>query len=314
MSRGTVRLLVAAGALIVLVLVFANPFRDTLRSRTTDWAELYADVDLSRADRIRVKTMTDSTLLVREGASWTVASQGGFPADTAAVGNLLRAVKNARSTGIASTNPENQSRFQVDRTGVEVEVQEGEKTLAHFTVGKMGQDFTTSYVLPAGSDEVHVVRGMNRNLFARPQGMRDRTLLAFDPAAARAVRHEAASGGWELSRSDTTWMVQAAGDPSSHPAQVSVANEVVQTLSTLSADGFFEGSPDTLDSGLGSPEHRFTVRLADGSESSVAIGKKDDRGQYYAVRSDRPTIYLLAEWRVTGLAKPVSELTGSGGP
>ena len=305
------RMLIVAGVLVVFVVIFANPFKDQLKREKRDWVAVFDSVKVKTADRIEVATATDSSVIVKQDGSWVVASQNSFPADTAAVGNLLRALENARSAGVVSNNPENRSRFQVDQTGVRVKVMAQQGVIAQFTLGKMGADFTTSYVLPAGSNEVQVVRGMNRNLFWRPQGMRDRTIFKFDPANLKQVNAEMPEGGWELIKTDTTWSVRKRGEENIHPADKTLSGALVQSLSDFSADAFLDNPSDTMKTGLDHPDYQYTLRFMDGTEASVRVGGKNDRNQYYAQRPDRAgAVYLLSEWRLTNVKKTVEELEG----
>jgi hypothetical protein len=309
------RMLLLAGVLVVLVVIFANPFKDQLKREKRDWVTLFDAEKVKAADRIEVATATDSSVIVKQDANWVVATQNSFPADTAAVGNLLRALGNARSAGVVSNNPENRSRFQVDQTGVRVKVMAQSATIAQFTLGKMGADFTTSYVLPAGSNEVQVVRGLNRNLFWRPQGMRDRTIFKFDLANLKQVTAEMPEGGWELIKTDTTWSVRKRGDENIHPAEKTLSGTLVESLSDFSADAFLDNPSDTVKTGLDHPAYRYTLRFMDGTEAGVAVGGKNDRNQYYAQRPDRPgAVYLLSEWRLTNVKKTVEELEGLAPP
>ena len=116
------RMLLIAAVLIVLVVVFANPFKDQLKREKRDLVAVFDKQKIETADHIEVATAADSSVVVRQDGKWVVGSQNAFPADTAAVGNLLRALENARSAGVVSNNPENRSRFQVDATGVRVKV------------------------------------------------------------------------------------------------------------------------------------------------------------------------------------------------
>lgn len=308
MNRPQLLMAATAAVLVLLVLLFANPFRDSLEREDREWSGLFDPGKVSGTDRIRVVVGGDTTVVAKRGEEWVVASEGDFPADTAAVGTLLRAVEGARSAGVASSNPENRAKFQVDLSGVRVDLFAGNRTAAAFTLGKMGTDFTTSYVLPEGSNDVHVVRGMNRNLFARPQGMRDRTLLRFEPATVAEITARLPEGGWVLSRSDTVWSVRRLEETAGRPAQAAAADQLARSLGNLAADGIVDALSDTLDTGLAAPTHVFTVRLMNGAQESVQVGKKNDRNQYYVARAGKDVVYTLGEWRLTNLAKKIEEL------
>jgi hypothetical protein len=200
----------------------------------------------------------------------------------------------------------------VDTTGVRVELMAGAKRLADLTVGNPGQDFTTSHVRVEGEDAVHVVRGVNRNLFTRPQGFRDRTLLRFEiPQVASVAR--AGTVSWELSRADTAWAVGAPGELP-RPAAAPAAEALVRALSTLSADGFLEAGADTVDPGLDPPADVYTVRFLNGTSAEVHLGAANDRNQVHARRPDREAVYLVGSWRAEAIAKTVEDLEAAPGP
>jgi hypothetical protein len=238
-----------------------------------------------------------------------VASRDGFPADTSATSTMIRALGNASITGVASRNPENRGKFQVDSTGVEVAAFVGDQTIGRFMLGRIGQEFTTSYVRLSGSDEVLIVRGLNRNLFARTQGYRDRTLFKFEVDAVQSIRAMNPEEAWEVVRGDTAWMATLAMGGESVAAQQPVVDQLLRSLSTLAADGFLDEVPDTLDTGLADPDHAITVRFMNGAEAGILIGKLNDANQRYVTRPDRTAIYLMGDWRLNNSAKTFAELT-----
>lgn len=309
MNRPGARLVILAGILVVLVFVFANPFQDRIRGKGPQRTALFDKMQVLGADRIEIKNgAAEPIVLQQQGDGWVVASRNGFPADTTAVGTILRSVGGAKSTGVASRNPANRSKFQVDSTGVRVTVSKGQETLASITVGKMGQDFTTSYLRDDDDKEVLVVRGVNRNMFTRPQGFRDRTLFAFEPNSVQSITATIPDGGWEITRQDSAWTVAHPGGQGAERADGSKVDQLLKAASTLSADGFLDAGADTARTGLTTPAYAFTIRFMDGAEARVAIGEKNGQNQRYAARPDRDVVYTIGDWRVTNLAKKYDDL------
>lgn len=307
----TWKLLVAAVILVALVLIFANPFRDSIREDNPESTQLFASEDIDGADRLEIRSGpgAEPVVLALRGGNWVVASRGDFPADTTAIGTMIRALGNARITGMASKNPENRSKFQVDSTGVDVAVFAGDRTIGRFMLGRIGQEFTTSYLRLDESDEVLVVRGLNRNVFARTQGYRDRSLLSFEVDAVQSIRVRTPEEEWEVIRGDTTWMAILGGESEPVVAQQPVVDQMLRSLSTLSADGFLDVVPDTLDTGLETPDYAFSVRFMNGSESEISVGMKNTANQRYVARPGRNVIYLMGDWRLNNSIKTYADLT-----
>jgi len=295
-----------------LVFLFANPFQDPVRRDKPESRPLFDPAVVEAVEGIRIETMGKAPVeLALRNGEWVVASADGFPADTTAVAGILRAVRNAHSSGVASRNPANRGKFQVDSTGVEVTLLRPAGDPLRFLVGGMGNDFTTSYVRLAGEDEVRVVRGINRPMLDRTVGFRDRALLRFSSSSARSVAATLPEGSWELVRGDTAWTLIEGGGADTTAVEVSRAETLLETLGTLSADGFLEGgAADTVDTGLETPVYQFMVRFQDGSEAGLRVGGKNERSQYYVSRSDRDAVYLLSQWRIDNLAARPEDLKG----
>jgi hypothetical protein len=308
MNRSNLRLLGVAAALVLLVLLFANPFTDRVREDNPERVGLFAGQP-GAVDRITVASPgAELILLARTAEGWRVGEPDGFPADTAAVGALLDAVTGARAGGAVSRNPERRAEFEVDEgSGVRVTLGAGDEILGDFLVGKSGSDFTAGYVRPAGEDPVYLVRGLNRNVVQRRQGYRDRTLLSFAPGEVVGLAWAAADSSWTLDRSDSGWVVTSP-DGESGMADDTQADLVLRVASSLTAEGFFAGRADTLDAGFADPAHVLTARFSDGTSRTVVFGRLNTAGQRFAQRADRDAVYLFGDWNLNHLRRPAAAL------
>ena len=307
MNRSTWILGLAALVLAALVLVVIRPFEDSVRRDNPRKTKLVAIEDPASIDGIEITAPGKQFVLARSTSGWSVANRDDFPADTAAVGSVLKAVANLSVGSVASHNPAKQGTLGVDSLGVDVAVKASGRELAHFVVGKSDPgDFTSSFVRPADSDDVYRVRGVNRNLFNRAQGFRDRTLASFNPEDVASVELAAADTGWVVTRADSVWAVSSPDGTEGEATEAQV-KAITRILSTLSADGFQDEAIDGATAGLDEPEMTFTVRTLSGREWVVRIGAKNARGQHYASRPDRKAIYLINDWRLRSLRKRASD-------
>lgn len=152
-----------------------------------------------------------------------------------------------------------------------------------------------------------MVRGLNKNLFTRAQGFRDRVLLRTDPAAIREIRSESAAATWTLAQGDSGWVVVADGDTSA--ARTQNAEQISRSLAAFNADGFADDIPDSVDTGLGEAHATLTVIGVDGEETVLTVGEMNSASQRYLTSSRREgTVYLIGDWRITNLLKPVADL------
>lgn len=305
MSRNTLRLLGLAFVLVLVVLLFANPFRgDRARVPAAGDAWLTA-ADVARIERIEVQGAEGERVFERRPIGWVVASQNDFPADTVAISSALRALENARQGKLISKNPDNHERFDVGEGGVEVRaLAGGDEEMLALVIGGQGNDLTSSYVRRGDEPEVYSVRGINRAQFDPTRGFRDRALLTLNRDRVASVRLEG-DIAWEVVRADSVWMLRSGG--TEQPAQQDKVERMLNVLATLNADDFLaDAARDTARTDL--EAHRVTVTLDDGTTHVVQVGGKDGSRRYYAARGDRAAIYLVSEWRMRDVLLEADDL------
>ncbi|NNF06866.1 MAG: DUF4340 domain-containing protein, partial [Candidatus Eisenbacteria bacterium] len=277
MNRSTTLLLMVALLCVALVFLFVNPMQDSVQRDNPELAELVSIGDVDAINQIEIKAPEkDLIQLNKTTAGWFVESRKGYVADTSAVSSVLSTAAEIVATSVVSSNPEKQGIFEVNsEKGVEVTLKEGDQVRAHFFVGKTGSDFTSSYVRSAESDEVYLVRGVNRNLFNRGTGFVDRTLAKFKPEDVTVLSLAAADTGWVVTKTDSTWSITSP-DGTNGEASEAVVMTVARMLSTLNADAVV----DTLSedqAGLTDPELIYSV-TAGGEEFAVHVGNQTDQG------------------------------------
>lgn len=306
MNRGTIWLLLAALLCVGLVFAFVNPMQDSVQRDNPDVAELVAIKNVGEVDKIEITAPGKEVVqLGKTTAGWFVDSERGYAADTAAVSSVLNTASEIVATSVVSSNPEKQGIFEVNsEKGVEVTIGSGASVLAHFFVGKTGSDFTSSYVRAAESDEVYLVRGVNRNLFNRGQGFVDRTLAKFNPDAVTQISLAAADTGWVVTKVDSLWNITSP-DGTAGEASGAVVMTIARMLSTLIADAVID-SVSMEQAGLNDPAMVYSIK-AGGEEYAVRIGRQTDQGQRYASRPDRNMVFLLGEWRLGTIRKRAQE-------
>ena len=183
----TKQLLVLVGVLVVLgllVLILENPFGKSEEQKKVEEAGLlfpyFNKVDVAKIEIIAAFGTT-TTVLVKQNDQWLVESMDNYPADQTAVEELLDKVAEMKTVQRASSNPEKQSVFQVDSSGVEAKLTDaGGNLLAHLFAGKTTPEIFNSYVRAADSNDVYIVKGYLKATFDKGyRSWRDRTIFAF---------------------------------------------------------------------------------------------------------------------------------------
>ena len=296
MKRNTLILLGVFVVLVLIVLVGERPFRGR---EPSDAPRLFPAFDSSAVAAVDILTPSDTTRLEKVDATWRVITADGYPADAKAVGDLLARVRDLRKEEVASRNPEKQSVFEVDGSGLETRLYgPNEEKIAHLYVGKAGPSYSGAYIRAGDSDEVILATGYLKGVFEKgDRGWRDRTLFDFDQADITQFTFEKPGTTLTVSTPDRIrWYVHG---PDSCEVKMNIADNILRTISTLQADGF---APEASleEAGLADPWGTFTARLSDGTEKVLLVGDKDEH-EYWAKRPDREMVFKIRDFRVQTL-------------
>ena len=319
------QLLVLVGILIVLgllVFILENPFGKSEEQKKVEEAKLlfpfFNKADVAKIEIIAAFGLTTTTL-VKQNNQWLVESMDNYPADQTAVEELLDKVTEMKTVQRASSNPEKQSVFQVDSSGVEAKLTDGGgNLLAHLFAGKTTPEIFNSYVRAADSNDVYIVKGHLKSTFDKGyRSWRDRTIFAFlkedvTHLTIRSTEEEIelqidAAGAWQMLK------------PVTSAADGTAVETITDLMSSLETDDFAE-LKDLSEYGLDAPQASITAMLKDGSTRTLLIGGEES-GSHYVKRLDKAQIFELTKTKVDKLIKksadlksetPVSESAGAG--
>ncbi|MCK4546331.1 MAG: DUF4340 domain-containing protein [Candidatus Eisenbacteria sp.] len=303
MKKNTLVMLVILVVLLLVVLVLENPFGGSEKKAVSP---LFPGLDSAAVAVVEVYSPSDSTRLEKVDGIWRVATQGGYPADAQAVGEILAKVCDMGRDEVASRNPEKQSIFQVDGSNIEVRfLGADDNVFAHFYVGKSGPGHSGAYVRSVDSDNVILARGYLRGVFDKgARGWRDREIV--DVNQNEILRFTMAHGDTVITvRTDDKirWYIT---EPDSVEARMNTTDNVLRAFSTLMADDF---GPDVSleDAGLDQPWGTFTAHLADGTDLVLLVGS-EEAGSRWVKGSDKDMVFKIRQHRVDSLFPPLDRL------
>ncbi|RKU12522.1 hypothetical protein C6503_17190 [Candidatus Poribacteria bacterium] len=289
--------------LVIVVLVFENPFGKSEYEKKVETATpLFPDFDKEQVTKIEIIATDGTATLVKQESSWVVASMDNYPADSEGIAELLTKVGEFKNTQRVSNNPEKQAEFEVDSTGVEAKLMDGnDKLLAHLFVGKTTPGFLSSYVRPADANDVYVAQGYLQSVFNKgTRTWKDRTIFDFNKGNVTELNISSPEETIEL-RLDAngTWQMLK---PEASAANTTEVDNLLTTLSALNTDDFAEAQDDLTAYGLDTPQSVISAVLNDGTTATLYIGKEVE-GKLYIKRDDKETVFRLFKSNVDRLIK-----------
>lgn len=144
--------------------------------------------DKAKVSRIDVKHPERGNVTLQKTMNgWTVQKEGeqqSYPADAEAVESALTQIIDLKPKALLTRNAADYSRYQVDSTGTEVRLFNGDKEVAGIMVGRFQfvsqQEFNT-YVKSVKSDDVVSVNGFIGSYFSKTlDSWRDKQVVKFE--------------------------------------------------------------------------------------------------------------------------------------
>jgi Domain of unknown function (DUF4340) len=238
-------------------------------------------------------THPDGTVMeiVRQGDGWMITKPRDYPADAAAVQQMIDAITSARVDEFVEDNPADLDKFGLAKPTLQFEV-DGGKDAGKETVliGFKQPDATKQNVYarvaegnqPVATVPDYIVKAVNKSF----DDLRDKTVLAFDQSNVGRITLLGGPVSILVQRgADNKWSVVAEGKTA--PAKPEVADSLLEQLHDLKGTVIPEDPmTDPKPFGMGQPT--FTAILADRSGKEI--------GSIYAseiqatLHSDDPTV------------------------
>ena len=289
--------------LVIVVLLFDNPFGQSEYEKKVETAmPLFPNFNKEQVVKIEITATGETTTLSKQNDNWVVASMDNYPADGEGVAELLSKVTEFKNTQRVSNNPEKQSEFEVDSTGVEAKLMDAsDKVLVHLFVGKTTPGFLSSYVRPADSNDVYVAQGYLQSVFNKgTRTWKDRTIFNFNKGIVTQLNIISPEETVELRLdADGAWQMLK---PVAAAAKTTEVDALLTTFSGLDTDDFAEAKDELAEYGLDTPQSTISAVLNDGTTATLHVGKEEE-GKLYVKRDDKDTVFRLFKSNVDRLMK-----------
>ncbi len=211
--------------------------------------------------------------LARDAAgAWRLEAPLEFPADAAAVDEIIRALAELSSEAVIEDPPEDLAPFGLDETRQTVRISEGETPALELALGGDTPFGASRYVMVMrGPSRIFTVaRFRTRSLAPELDGLRDRRLARFDPGQVSRVslrspeglvfRAERADSG-SAQGSAQEWKIVAPLETAADDRRI---RRLLQDLASARASGFVDAPEEGRRYGLAPAERRIEIETATG--------------------------------------------------
>ncbi len=208
--------------------------------------------------------------LDKQAGKWQIVQPAHYLADADAVARLLTALANAHIADFVTDTPEDLGKYGLAKPQLEVSIFTGKDQTPHSLLFGLEEPdaYKHAIYVKHGSDpyvfsvEDTLIGKVNLSVF----DLRDKTVMAFDPAKAGRLEIENHGKQYTLERDkDGKWQVASGGKSS--PANGAAVQTFVDELANLKGDKIVaDPMADAKNYGLDKPTEKITVYDKDGKQ------------------------------------------------
>ncbi len=248
-------------------------------------------------DRITITYKDNRVVLVYEDTAWKVS---GYSVDPVLLENIWGTFKYASITGPVSKNPNNHTKFEVDKENSVVLEFAGENETYTLMVGKSATARKSSYVRQADTDEVYVFNADLRFLFPTfVDSWRDTTALSLTKDTLQYISVEKQDGvTFTLLPTEDAWVARL-GDKDIHVPETRIDTLFAQ-LNPLRTDAFIEDETDIVAFEKTLKDLRI-VMVYKGDHTITLELEKQNSGLWWMRVNEEGTIYEIPEYRIDNM-------------
>ncbi len=287
------------------------------------------DLTADQINRVAITNADGSAIEIqRKGDSWKIIKPREYPADDAAVQQLIDMLATARVTDFVEENPQDLEKFGLAKPALEFEVDGGKDNAKHSVAIGFKQPEASSnavYARPGEGDRPvvtladYIIKAVDKTF----DDLRDKSVLPFDESKVSRITLIGGPVSIVLERAPgEKWNVIAQGRTA--PAEQAVATSMLGQLRDLRGDKIVE-DPMTDPQPFGMVHPTLTAALYDQSgteigsiylsqieatQSNPATGKSVSQTLAYATSNKDKAVYEVQPSQVVDLENTANKLRG----
>ena len=285
-------------ALIIIAFVSEGPLKDW-RAKIGKVENILATVDFSQVSRIDINRPGETLSIEKDGDRWKIAGTKVFYVRDDIIQGIELALNTAKEADalLASENVDKKDDFEVGESGTGISLRQGDTLLYEFVVGKVGADFTSTYVTRNDTKETYLIKANLNSALVR-QDWYDPIILKSDIEKITKLRFQHPSTEFTAELLEDEWQ-------GTLPYDFDVDKEKFEPILEIMANLVATDIPEQTFDGAGFDKDTIIVQ-ATGEEidNTIMIGgpRAVDAEEevdpedilYYAKRGDSDNIYLIS--------------------
>jgi len=283
--------------LIIIAFASEGPLKDW-RAKLGKVKNILAFVDFSQVSKIDINRPGETLAIEKAGDKWKIANTKDFYVRDDIIQGIELALNTAKEADVelASENAEKKDDFEVGKSGTSISLRQGDVLLHEFIIGKVGADFTSTYITRNDTEETYLIKANLNSALVRGDWY-DRTILKSDIEKISKIRFQHPTSEFTVEKLEDEWQ-------GTLPYSFGVDEEKIELTLEMMANLTATDIPEQTFDGAGFDKDIIIVQ-ATGEEldNTIMIGGPQvvdaeeevdlEDVLYYAKRADSDNIYLI---------------------
>jgi len=278
--------------LILFVSITSLAFyqRQVDSKRTTPTVEKFSETSVAQTDKIQIsKNNSPATILQKTGSNWNIISPITAEADQEKINDILTRTKTLEKGDQISDKKEKFSQFNVDEHGSHVEFFQNNKKILGFYVGKMSDDYVSTFIRNDTEDTVYLTKGILESVFSQDaEALRNKMVVQVNEADVAEVLLKKEDKKRSFIQKNATWE----STPASALSQNAI-KEKIRTLLQIRAASFPLKDHPTHEDMLKNFDIKVFIKRTNSDLKSTVLYIKKDSSATYGILEDKQDVFTL---------------------
>lgn len=273
-------------ALIVLAYLYQGPLKKW-QSNLGKPANLLAQVDLTKMDKIEVISAGQTAVLAKLGEKWKYDNSKDFYVAPDIMTKVLESLTAAKASELelVSNNPERKSEFKTDSAGLTIKIYQQDKKTADFIIGGGAGAYGSSFISTLESRTTYSVKADLTGAFA-PAEWRDLNIFSGAVDKITKIRFQYPNREFTVELKDGKWSGVL-------PEKFTVNKEKMDKIAGIMANLKAVEIPEQTFKNTGLDKHLMIIAAMGEAINNVLMVGSGQGELFYAKRGDSDNIYLI---------------------
>ncbi len=289
MNKKNLVLLGVLAILLIVTYIYQGPYQDWKKGQDNNFLSEVNIEDLTKIEISKAEATT-TIALEKDDQGWKLAGSKEFYIKDNINKDLKQSLEDAKNSEfeIISSNSDNKQEFETGSNGTIVTFYQNGGNSIKFVVGKLGPNFSSSYISRPKIDETYLVNTEFSRVFNNKHWV-DSAIFNDDKSEVSRLRFQ---------YPETEFIVEKEGEEWSgtSPYSFNVSQEKIEKILDVMTNLNSADIPAQQFKGTGLEKHLIIVEASgENLNNTLMIGEKNKKDLYYAKKAKSDNIYLVKE-------------------